>query len=841
MENTRLAEENNFGPLSVNRFGESYFFNINRDSFVKTSAEALFEKKFAKTLFNENALYIVVGTDSGLLPHYIQKNQLPKGSRYIFIEPVSVLAALTANGLLADLDAERIACISLDEWVITIQNFKIRDYFYINAVQSYNAFCAEDDHIQEYAELSWHITEVLSQLHWTNTIELGSEAFISRQLKNVADTLLPAKLLEQAFAKKTVVLLAGGPSLDDAISWVRLNRQRLVIFAVSRISRQLIQAEIAPDFVFSVDPTELSFDVSKEMLNFPNQTTFIFSHHTVSSLVNQWPGRALYLGARFPWKTDLNLANISSVGPTVTNTAINVAHCFGFKRIILAGLDLCFTRDGFTHAKGSDEQLAGPRFNLTSLQVETNDGFMAPTSLDFSQAIANLAVQAKQLSGNGCQLINVSGQAAKIESIEYLPIDALDLEESGVDVAAIVAAKVDALPADTLFYQKTLQELKRARFQINAIAHLSEKARKVNDEMYNAQGIIENYKDKKQLDQIEKKFKREHRHFSRLVKIYGIRRFIKVAKPFVDEEWTAEEAKQMGNVFYDAYLEGTTNLLNLLDDAISRVEARQQESLEHADFNLLIAQCRKDKSYGRVRLWLKKYAHTQIPEAIAVTLAEFEQNFVAILQDKNTQHFANAQNHSSLFILKKRAGLLFKHKKIEDLQALLTGLEKHKQQAEQGVPYRHLINGYLAELKGEPANALNAYQQIVAAADVLLEEALIRIAAISIEQNDSESIQISLQCLSQLNPVYLPMYAEIQRLRGNIMQAIDAYSTYINQFPGDSVTQLKFVMLYVEQNIFDAAEIMLDYILLNKPNLEAALLLKKQILSLKADTKNFVC
>jgi predicted Zn-dependent protease len=235
-----------------------------------------------------------------------------------------------------------------------------------------------------------------------------------------------------------------------------------------------------------------------------------------------------------------------------------------------------------------------------------------------------------------------------------------------------------------------------------------------------------------------------------------------------------------------------------------------------------------------VRLWLKKCVDAQLPADITATFAEFEQRFVEILQNKNTQHFANAKNHSSLFILKKRAGLLFKHKKIEDLQSLLTGLEKHQQQAEQGVPYRHLINGYLAELQGEPENALNAYQQIVAAADVLLEEALIRIATISIDLDDGDSIQLSLKCLSQLNPVFLPMYAETERLAGNIMQAIDAYNKYINQFPDDSVTQLKFAMLYVEQNIFAAAEIMLDYILLNKPNLEAALLLKNQINSLKA-------
>jgi hypothetical protein len=544
----------------------------------------------------------------------------------------------------------------------------------------------------------------------------------------------------------------------------------------------------------------------------------------------------LYLGQRLPWKSALNGDNINSVGPTVTNTAINVAHGFGFKRIILAGLDLCFTREGITHASGSNEQLAGPRFNLTSLQVETYDGFMAPTSCDFVQAIQTLGIQAKQLKEQGCRLINVSGQAAKVEDVEYIPLSELALDKSNFDVAAVVAGKVDASPSDALYFEKILIELNRARFQINRIAELSEQARRTNDEMFNADGVIKNYKDKKLLDKIEKKFKREHRQFSRLVKKFGIRRFIVVAKPFVDEEWTAEQVKQLGNIFYDAYLEGTGKLLNLLDDAAERVRARQTEHAETPDFTLFIKQCRQDKSLGRARIWRKKYAHTPIPADIAETFAEFEEQFTEILNEKNTRHFAGAQKHSSLSVLKQRAGLLFKHKKIEELQALLSGLEKHQQQSE-AAPYRDLINAYLAELQLQPEEALAHYQQIVETAETLLEEALIRIADICINLNNLPSANLSLQCLSQLNPVYLPLYAELQRLQGNIVPAIDAYNQYINKFPADTFTQLKLAMLYAEHKIFDASQLMLDYILLNKPNLESAQAAKRQLLNLKAEAE----
>ena len=840
MEENSLVEEQVLGPITVNSFGERFFYNLNRNSFSKTSAFALYEAKFGKALFTENVLNVIVGSDSGLLPRYIQSQQLPKGTRYIFIEPDTVLQALKAEQFLDELDEQRMVCISLDAWAEAIRDFKIKDYFYINAVQSFNAICAEDDHIQEYAEISWHITEVLSQLNWTNTIELGSEAFIARQIVNVADLVYPAKILEKAFLHNTVVLLAGGPSLDDILPWVRLHRREVVVFAVSRISRHLQQENIEPDFVFSVDPTELSFDVSKEMFNFSSRTTFVTSNHSVPTLVNQWPGHLLYLGARLPWQSALNVKNLSSVGPTVTNTALSVAYDFGFKRIILAGVDLCFTKEGFTHAKGSNEQLAGPRFNLTSLQVETNDGFLAPTSCDFAQAIVSLGVQAKTLAAKGCSLINVYAKAAKVKYIEYTPLDEIILasDQLQIEISELVAAKVAAYEHKGDYYQKTIAELKRARYQVGVVAKLAENARRINDEMYSPLGRIENYKDKRKLDQIEKVFKREYRQVSKLVKKFGIRRFIKLAKPFTDEEWTAEEAKQIGNVFYDAYQEGAAKLLELIDKTLDLATARQQELVDAPDFSLLIRQYRLDRSYGRVRLLRKKLMPAIIPVDVAVVLDELDDNFVNILNEKNTGHLANAKNQSSLIVLKQRAGLLFKHKKLDDLQNLQAGLEKHEQHIA-AHPYRQLINAYLAELEDRSETALEFYQQIVENGDTLLEEALSRIAAISIDNDDLQTANISLQCLSQLNSLYLPLYAEMLCLQGDSLLAIDIYNNYIAQFPNDTLVQIKLAMLYAEHQVFDAAELMLDFILLQKPKLESVIAIKKQLNKIKAD-KNLV-
>ncbi|TAK63008.1 6-hydroxymethylpterin diphosphokinase MptE-like protein [Methylobacter sp.] len=829
-ENSSLIDTNDVGPIKTNAFGERYFYNLNQDSFDKISSQTLYNAKFGDRLFQTDSLNIIIGTDSGLLPLYLQQKGLPKGTRYIFIEPASILEQLKNYRLLEELDPA-IVCITLDEWNENTQLFKIQDYFYINSVHSFNSLCAEDDNCNVYAELCWHINEVLAQGHWNVNMTLGNETFTTRQIANLADNLLPAKLLKNTFHGKTVVLLAGGPSLDEALPWVQEHRQQIVIFAVSRISRQLKNINLEPDFIFSVDPTELSFDISKEMLTFSTQPVFVYSYHTVSSLVSQWQGIGLYLGSRVPWKSTLNHENIDGAGPTVTNTALNLAHYFGFKRIILAGVDLCFTRDGYTHANGSDEHIAGPRFNLTSLQTETNGDFMAPTSCDFAAAINTLALQAKAITATGCKIINPSANAAKVSNINYTPLTDIELDPNPIDATAIIAEQIAFSNHRFHNEQAIISELKRAQFQINAILHLAENALTINESMYSVHGTIENYKDKRKLDKIEKKLNREHRQFSKLVKKFGIRSFIKITKPFTDEDWSAEETREMGNAYYEAYRDGAIALLKLISDAKERVLSRQEEASDEPDFNLLVTQWRKDHSFGRARSWQQNHPHANIPEAVQTEFNELERLFISVLDNKNTAHMARAKSYTSFFMLKKRAGLLFKHQKIQELNDLLSGLHKHEEQTT-AIPYVYLINGYLAELQDDTETAITAYHNIIDSEDSpLLEEALLRIAVIGISTNDIDNTNayLSLQCLSQLNPFYLPFYAEVVRLRGDALAAIDAYNNYIRQFPEDTLVQMKLTMLYIENKTYDAAELMIDYILAKTPDSKVAMDLKKQL------------
>lgn len=830
INNSGFSDFNEIGPIQTNNYGESYLYNINRNTFEKINSHTLFDSKFSEQLFESDFLNIIIGTDSGLLPKYLMDKGLPKGSRYIFVEPSAILTQLMANQLIGELDPA-IVCISLDQWQRHTELFKIQDYFYINSVRSFNAICAEDDNCNVYAELSWHITEVLTQYHWNINMTLGNETFTSRQLVNLADNLLPASKLQNVFKNKTVIILAGGPSLDDALVWVKSHRNQIVVFSVSRISRQLKQAKIEPDFVFSVDPTELSFDISKEMLTFSLKPIFVYSFHTVSTLVNQWHGLKFYLGPRVPWKSALNDNNISGTGPTVTNTALSAAHAFGFKRIILAGVDFCFTRDGYTHAKGSDEHIAGPRFNLTSLQVETNGGNLAPTSCDLAAAIQTLGIQAKKIVATGCQIINSSVNAAKISDVDYVPLTDIELEADEIDVLSIVHQGLSIESQSNINRKEVVNELQRVRFQVHAIGEMAAKALRLNQKMFNDDGIIENYKDKRSLDKIEKTLNREYRRYSRLIKQFGIRSFIKMTKPFTDEDWTADEVKSFGNSYYEIYRDGTKKLLNLLDDAIERINCRTEEMKDQPDFSRLISQWNKDRSFTRASIWREQHPGAVIPEIVKMQFAELDGKFQSVLNDKNTAHMARAKSYTSLAYLKKRAALLFKHQKIPELENLLASLLKHEQQ-EDVEPYRHLIQGYLLELNGDSESALHAYQFIIDYQDApLLEEALLRIASISIDTQDINNINayLSLQCLSEINPIYLPFYADILRLRGAPEASLEAYREYMGLFPDDHLVQIKLVTVLMENEMYEVAAVLVDYLLIKQPNLKAVIEFKNRL------------
>ena len=152
------------------------------------------------------------------------------------------------------------------------------------------------------------------------------------------------------FSGKTAALLGGGPSLDDMIPWVREHQHDLVIIAVSRICRRLREAGITPHIVVSIDPTEFSFDISKEFLDLDPRSSSPTPTTSPSRCSRSGVAAASFSTAATPGSTDED-ENISAAGPTVTNTGFALAMAMGFSTIVFAGIDLCHSIQGYTHGE----------------------------------------------------------------------------------------------------------------------------------------------------------------------------------------------------------------------------------------------------------------------------------------------------------------------------------------------------------------------------------------------------------------------------------------------------------------------------------------------------------
>jgi hypothetical protein len=727
---------------------------------------------------------------------------------------------------LADLPAQ-ITVIPYDSWSNKSEDFRFRDYFYLNNVTLLTALATDDAFMPEYQELFDRVQDDLRQLSWETNAQLGSETFVLRQLENIAENRVPAACLKNLFHGKTAVLLAGGPSLDDIFPWLKENRAKIVVFAVSRICRRLREVNVTPDIIVSIDPHPVSFDVSKEMLYFWERTLFINHFHVVPTLLGQWRGRSVYLGNRFPWETPRNEENLHMPGPTVSNTALSTAIEMGFSQIILAGMDLCFRSDGQTYAKGSNESDTGPKLGQVFAQVKTNGGWMAETGNDFKASVRMLGEQAEQAIKSGCRIINPAVGAAMIPNVEFLGIDEVVIEPLKESFLPTIDL---ALPPNTKnercqHYKQMAKELTRAYGEVLNIRKLANEALRCNDGLFGRKGMQANFKYKKRMDKIERSLNTKYKKIIRLVKQFGIRNFLKLTRPDPDREWKNEEIEKIGRIYYEAMRDSSGRLAKLIKDAGRRLEARLEEEKESPDFRCLFSQWEKDNHPGRVFVW-QTHRHPSENKIEPETKAKMEkmiEEYFNIVTNHETEHMRRCRKESTLNGVRSRALMLFKRRDKNALEKLSIMLTVHPDKNSKAL--HNLTQGYLNELNDETSQALENYQHLMMVEhreDPVLEDGLRRISSICLKLNDTANALTALECLSTISPPYMPQFADLLRILGKHQQAMTIYTNYLEKVPSDLVTMLKVGKYYLELDIKEGASMMFQCVLQQAPENNAA-------------------
>ncbi len=429
--------------LVKNHFGDQYLYEVNRNTFDQFGAQNVFQQQFQTAFAEADKLHVIIGTDSGLLPDFVQRYGNPS-NRYLFVELEQIDNALKKENV-SQPSAANITITDKKQFWTEAQKHLIDSYIYQESLFFWESLGARNDFIGQYHEIAATIQREIKSRAYELSTSLGSRSFLECQIDNMADNRYPAKIVENLFPGKTAVILGGGPSLDEFIPWVKENRDDLIIFAVSRICRRLIEVDLKPHFVVSVDSSDYSFDISREMLQLADKTVFFHSFHVAPRLLALWGGRSLYLGQRTPWTSSLNKENLPIWGPTVTNTALGIAVAMGVRQAILIGVDMCYSPAGYTHAAGNAEHIAGPKLDA-QITVKTNSGRTAETGPEYFSAIHQLSAQAKIAKKQDCAVISPAPNAAQIEHVTFKPIRELTPGPQSVAPTDIMFA---ALPADS--------------------------------------------------------------------------------------------------------------------------------------------------------------------------------------------------------------------------------------------------------------------------------------------------------------------------------------------------------------------------------------------------------
>lgn len=813
------------GHLFTNQFGERFLYEINGTVFNTTGSDTVYNKFFGEGLFQQDSLYIILGSDSGLLVNYIEKNDVPDGSRYLIIEDEHVLNTLNNHDVFKDTH-ERINICTLHDWKEIGQQYGIEKYIYAEKVHLIKSIGGRDLNYQPYAELFVELEDEYKNYAWGLVNRTKVKTFIDRQLDNVAENHTPFVCLRDTYKGKTCVILAGGPSLDEDIEWVKKNQDDLIIFAVSRIARKLIKEDIQPDIVVSVDSKHGSFDIGKDMLSFWENTLFIYAYHADNYLTAQWRGKGVYLGLRLPWESKLNVENIIAAGPTVTQSSLVCAIEMGFSQIILCGVDHCYNKEGFTHAKNTDEHEIGPLLSHIGVTIETNGGWQAETKQEFIsgiKAIVNLVNYAND-SGKNCRFINPSKNSAKIDMVEHIETNDITINES----ASTIKKVFKLIPTKNIDEKKedlvtVIDEFKNMKQQLKSIKKLSTEALKYNKQAHDKLDI----NIKKKVDTIEIKIHDKYPVASKLIKTYNAAGFLR--KNLVDDsrDYSASEIKERIDDYFKNHINTAEMLLKKITECQTRTESRIEELSTPTNLDKVFEQWDKDNTPGRVYILESMHPEHGELSSAKERIDQYKEQFKVKMQESNTD-FKNylINTLGDIAGAKSKATHLFGRKNIERLKSLSENLHSHKNGPE-WEQLGYLIDGYINELDNNSEQAYHYYEKLLET-DYQID-ALKRILQISIADRNNDSALLALECLSAIIPIYMPFYAEMLQLSGNHKDSIEIYTEYLKTVPEDISAWIKLGKLYLDLDIIESAQWIFEQIIQMEPDNIAAENYLKQI------------
>ena len=229
--------------------------------------------------------------------------------------------------------------------------------------------------------------------------------------------------LRGKFEKQSVILVAGGPSLDHTCEWLREHKEKYLVLAVGTVIKKLLNRHIIPDYVIITDPQERTYEqiADVDLKDIP-----LLYMSTVNDKIAQRYTGAKYMILQKGYEPAEELANkyhyqMYETGGSVSTTAIDVCIRLGCAKLVCLGLDLAYTYHK-THASDTMDAADVQREGLE--QVKSVKGEWIETAKNFN--VYRHWIERRIRNIENVKIVNISNGAC-IEGMENYPCE--DIED----------------------------------------------------------------------------------------------------------------------------------------------------------------------------------------------------------------------------------------------------------------------------------------------------------------------------------------------------------------------------------------------------------------------------
>ncbi len=154
--------------------------------------------------------------------------------------------------------------------------------------------------------------------------------------------------------KREILIIANGPSLDDSLSYLPRLCVGRVVFSCGSALYTLLKNGIVPDYHCEIENIFPKFNHITKALEdgYCLDEIILFASVTVQTdVVSEFKKRVLFLRSLTPFSYLSELGNLSSVSPTVSNTALSCTGALGFSKYYFLGVDMGYKGERSHHAK----------------------------------------------------------------------------------------------------------------------------------------------------------------------------------------------------------------------------------------------------------------------------------------------------------------------------------------------------------------------------------------------------------------------------------------------------------------------------------------------------------